>query len=67
MAKKEKQEEKTYTLKELAEKHLKTPFKDQTYMLEGIKAMFNLKDDDKLTEEEFIKMLKEFKGKKTEG
>ncbi|NPA54187.1 MAG: hypothetical protein GXO21_05905 [Aquificae bacterium] len=66
MAKKE-QTEKTYTLKELAEKHLKTPFKNQTYMLEGIKAMFNLKDDAKLTEEEFLKMLKNFKGKKTEG
>ena len=58
--------EKTYTLKQLAEKHLKTPFKDQTYMLEGIKAMFNLKEDEKLTEKQFLQYLDKYKNKKLE-
>ncbi len=59
-------EKQTYTLAELAEKHLKTDFKDERYLLEGIKAMFDLKDDEKLTEEKFLKMVKQFKNKKLE-
>lgn len=56
----------TYTLKELADKHLKTPFKDETYILEGLKTMFDLKDDEELTEKKFLQMLKQFKEKKLE-
>jgi len=59
-------EKQTYTLKELAEKHLKTEFKDQTYILEGLKVEFNLKNNEKLTEEKFLKMLQQFKNKKLE-
>ncbi len=58
--------EKTYTLKELADMHLKTPFKDETYVLEGLKVMFDLKDDEKLTEKKFLQMLEQFKNKKLE-
>lgn len=58
--------DKVYTLKQLAEKHLKTPFRDQTYMLEGMKQMFSLKDDEKLTEEKFLDLFNQFKNNKLE-
>ena len=56
----------TYKLTELANKHLRTPFKDERYLLEGIKAMFDLKDDTKLTEKDFLEKVKQFKEKKLE-
>ena len=61
-----KKEEKKYKLKELGEKHLKKSFRDERYILEGIKIDRNLSDDTELTEEEFLKIVEEFKKKKLE-
>ena len=61
-----KKEEKKYKLKELGEKYLKKSFKDERYILEGIKIDRNLSDDTELTEKEFLKIVEEFKKKKLE-
>ncbi|RUM58268.1 MAG: hypothetical protein DSY60_02175 [Persephonella sp.] len=61
-----KKEEEKYKLKELGDKYLKKTFRDERYILEGMKIDKNLSDDTELTKEEFLKIVEEFKKKKLE-
>jgi len=66
-------EQKLFTAKELAQKHLvkKAPngtiLKNELYLFEALKTKFGMKDQDRITEEEFLQKLREVKEHKAGG